>query len=61
MDTYNLILQSLILVFLILGFIYRKKKWGSKLIYFALGMFVMFMLTDWFEGAFRGLGASVGN
>lgn len=55
MNTLEWILELISVLLLIIGLIYRKKKWGSNLIYFALGMLAVFLLTDWIAGWFTGL------
>ncbi|MFH1119817.1 MAG: hypothetical protein V1775_08330 [Bacteroidota bacterium] len=44
-ETIRIILISLAIVLLVTGIINRKKAWGQKVLYFALGMLVMYALT----------------
>lgn len=45
METFRFVLTILAIVLLVFGIINRKKTWGQKLLYFALGMLVMYALT----------------
>ena len=46
METWKTFLGILSIGLLIVGFIFRKKPWGLKLLYFSLGMVVLFVLID---------------
>jgi hypothetical protein len=54
METYKTILEIIAVILLIAGIIFRKKSWGSSLIYFALGMIATFILTDGVDGMING-------
>jgi hypothetical protein len=55
METYETILEILSAVLLIIGIIYRKKSWGQKILYFALGMIAVLILTEGVEGWNEGI------
>ncbi|MHC1774026.1 MAG: hypothetical protein AB9834_01310 [Lentimicrobium sp.] len=50
METFSFVLQILAIGLLVFGIFNRKKAWGQKLLYFALGMLAVFFLTDGIEG-----------
>ncbi len=54
METWKTILQILSVVLLIVAIIFRKQPWGKKLLYFAMGMIVVFVLTTWVEAFTEG-------
>jgi len=55
METYETILEIMSVLFIIIGIIFKKHTWGKRLLYFGLGMFVTFILTDGVEGFYEGL------
>jgi hypothetical protein len=54
METYKSILAGISIILLIVGIVYRKKPWGQKLLYFALGIIVFYFVTDFVEGFVEG-------
>jgi hypothetical protein len=54
METFRLILAIFAVVILIVGILNRKKPWGQKLLYFAVGMLVMYAIPDLVEGIIQG-------
>jgi len=52
LEIMDIILEIISIVLLVNGIILRKKVWGQRLLYFSLGMIVVFILRRFIPALF---------